>query len=194
MIRHGALHTQLVHHIPFKPLGNGRLNLPLIRIQYFDPGSGKIIAATHYPHQTFVIDLVWRVIIGGLIGVLVILLGKVLYQKYFFIRHRWQLRKAAFHEINTAETYAGLRDALNLLANAEGWPNNLTIRRWVIYWTSCFKQNDGFDDFDDLMKQLSRACYCKEPMQDLEAFRSRLIDQLLSSKRIRKYRLQIRSV
>ena len=105
--------------------------------------------------------------------------------------HRRQRRQQAFCEIHKAESFEDFRAALNLFASAEGWPINLTIRRWTLCWTSSFKQDD---DFHKLLDQLSQACYSKAPLQDLEVFRSMLLAQLRSSKRIGKYCLQRRSM
>jgi len=190
-IRNGTLQTQLVHHIPFKPLVSGRLSLPSIRFQYFDPGSGKIITATHHPQQAFVLGSVWQVIIGGLISLLLVLMGIYLYQKIIFFRNRRQCRKAAFREIYNAESFMGLREALNHFASAEGWPVNLSIQRWAMYWASSFKQDD---DFYELLDQLSHACYSKAPSHDLDVFRALFIARLRSGKRKTKYHLQSRFV
>jgi hypothetical protein len=191
----GRLDSQTLHHIPYKPLVSGRLNLPSIRVQYFDPDSGKIITTTHQPQRPLVIGLAWRVIAGALLCLLAVLVSRHLYQEYLLQRNRRRLRQAALLKINNTTTFTELREGLNHLAVAEGWPDNLTIQRWAMYWLSCYKPSciKQGKNFHELMNQLTQACYDKKPAQDFETYRAMFVALLRSAKRKSRYGLGLQS-
>jgi hypothetical protein len=191
----GRLVSQTLHHIPYKPLVSGQLNLPSIRVQYFEPDSGKIITTTHQPQRPLVIGLAWRVIAVTLLCLLTALVSRYLYQMYLLQRNRRRLHQAAMLKINNATTFTELREGLNLLAVAEGWPDNLTIQRWAMYWSSCFKPSciKHEKNFHELMNQLTQACYDKKPAQDFETYRSMFVSLLRSAKRQSRYGLRLQS-
>jgi hypothetical protein len=169
----GTLQSQVLHHIPFKPVVSGRLNLPALRVQYFDPDSGRIMTTTHQLQSTVVLGMTWRLIIGILLCLFLLWTGKSLYEKFCFI----QLRQNAVDLIEKASTIVDIRKAITILARAEGWPANMTLRNWTRHWRSHFNVND---DFDVLMKQLSKASYSKDHLIDLDRFRAKLLTQIRS--------------
>jgi len=173
----GTLQSQVLHHIPFKSVVSGRLNLPTLRVQYFDPDSGRIITTTHQSQNVVVLGMAWRIVIGSLICLLFLWTGKSLYGKFCFIRKRSHLRKNAVDLIEKANTILDVRKALYILARAEDWPNNMTLRSWALHWRSNFNVND---DFDTLINQLSKASYSKEHLIDLDRFRAELLTQVRS--------------
>ncbi len=173
----GTLQSQVLHHIPFKPVVSGRLNLPTLRVQYFDPDSGRIITTTHQPQNVVVLGMFWRVFIGSLVCLLLLWTGKSLYDKFCFIRKRSHLRQNAVGLIEKANTIIDIRKAMCILARAEGWPTNMTLRNWALHWRSHFNVNN---DFDILMKQLSKASYSQEHSIDLDRFRAELLTQFRS--------------
>lgn len=187
-IQKNVLQSQVVHLVPFKALGNGKLELPVIQAQYFDPTTGKIIRISHHPEQAFVLSMTWRFFIGGLLSLLIIFMGRYFYREISALQKRRRLHQAALSQITQATSFFDVRNSLNVLANAEGWPGNLTIQHWTLYWESCFKRDDGFLE---LLQQLSQACYDKEPLQGLEDFRLKFVSQLSAKKRKRKISLPL---
>lgn len=170
-----GLQGEVTYHIPFKPISNGRLKLPSLRIQYFDPESARIIIATHQPQPALVLSTTLRLIVAGLLLVTLLWAGKYLYGKFCLMRQRHRLRQAAMSGITQAQSFVDLRMALTLLAKAKGWPTNMTLRHFASH---CRSKANASNDLLDLLNQLSHACYSNEPILDLENFRMALLTQL----------------
>lgn len=64
--------TKIIHNIPFKALTSGYIDLPVIRFNYFEPESGKIISKTLVPPQPFALATIWKV--SGLVIILILIL------------------------------------------------------------------------------------------------------------------------
>ncbi|MDT8385031.1 MAG: hypothetical protein RRB22_11505 [Gammaproteobacteria bacterium] len=182
-ISQGVLHSQVQYHIPFKPLSSGRLTLPTLGWQYFDPASGKIVSASHRPPTTLVIGLAGRIAIALLIGLLLIAAGRYFYKHLLAVHRARRLRRQALREIGRAEDFTALHQALRLFARAEGWPGNLTLTAWSRYWGLRYQRDD---EFRDVLQQLSQACYGQLPSPGLAVIRSRLMTQLNARRRAPK--------
>jgi hypothetical protein len=170
-----GLQSRITHHIPFKPGTNGRVKLPTLHIQYFDPYSGKILATTYHPPFAYSISMTWRALLIGLSGLAILLAGKILYSKLCQLVRRRRLRQAALAEIATASSAMNIRKALKLFSEAEGWPANMTLRDWARHWATRHRRSN---DIDILIERLSLACYGKAPSVELDGLRRALLAQL----------------
>lgn len=174
-VNRDGLHGEVSYHIPFKPIRSGRLNLPSLRIQYFDPENAKIMIAKYQPQPALVFSMTLRIIVGGLLLLTLFWTGKYLYGKFCLLWQRHRLRQAAISGITQAQSVVELRMALNLLAKAKGWPINMTLRHFASH---CRNKAKASNDLFDLLNQLSHACYSNKPILDLENFRMALLTQL----------------
>lgn len=151
-------HSRVVHRIPFKPLASGRLALPELRLQYFDPDTGRLVRVQLLPPRPWVLSLLWRMVIGAVLCLLALWFCSRLYA---FSRRALTLRRernAALAAIQQASDARALRHALEAVAHAEGFPTNLSLREWTRHWRARYHTGPGLDD---LMTRLSRACYGK---------------------------------
>ena len=170
-----GVQSTILHHIPFKALGSGWLELPVLRLQYFDPDSGRIVDVRHAPHSAFVLSLAWRLFLGTVTGLLALWLLWSLWGKIRLLWQRRRKRRCALGQIAAATTMWELRQALAVVAEAEGWPGNLTLRDWGMRWRM---QVTGSESMDLILQQLARACYAGEQAQDFSDYQSRLLAQL----------------
>lgn len=167
-----GLHAQIKHRIPFKPLTNGVLSLPSLRVQYFDTDSGKIMDATHHSKSMFALSFAWRSVFVGLALLIIMMMAKYFYRVISLMVNRRRLRKIALVEIEKSISYADLRDSLHRLSRAEGFPENLSISEWALLWGASFGKKDAVADFS---KMLSQACYGKKPSIEFSLLRNQLI-------------------
>ena len=173
-----GLHSQVTYHIPFKPISNGRLNLPDLRIQYFDPESGRLDYASHRPQFALVMNTSLRILFGVLLFLMLCGAGIYLYRKIGLLRQRHRLRKTVVSDIRQARSFIELRMALKPLAQAEGWPNNMTLQHFAQH---CRTSRNMPDDVIALIDQLSQACYSNKANIDLNEYRAALLDRLGSA-------------
>ena len=155
--------SRVVHHIPVKPLASGRLSLPSLQFQYFDPGTGRLVRVTHTPPRPWVLGWGWRAAMVMVPGLPALWLCLQLYRlsRRAFRRRREQ--NAALMALKEAADARQLRRALEAVSHAEGFPANLSLREWARHWRAHHHADPAFDP---LVARLSRACYGKPSGQE----------------------------
>ena len=144
------------YNIPFEPLSNGLLTFPSLRVQYFDPDTGRIGTIYHQIPSIFSLSLFWRItLISTSISAVVTLFLFIVHSLRIKLQRK-KLRTHAMRLISQANEWNELRDALDRLAKAEGWPGNLTLSAWLKHWQSHYSAPD---QLLDLFQQLSSHCY-----------------------------------
>jgi len=172
-----VLQSQILHHIPFKAINNGSLQLPDLALQYFDPRNAKIIKVIHRAPSAYGLNLPWRITLGALISFLLLWIGKKTVVKLTTVVRRVRNRRLAFSALAKAESVLDLRQSLNLIAKAEGWQGNMTLQQWQLRWQTHYRRRDGLST---LLQQISEACYGSGSQFDLAACRRSLIIELQS--------------
>lgn len=176
---HGRLSHQVTHHIPFKPLTNGEINMPAIRLQYFDADSGKIVTTIHNPESIFILSFIWRIIIIILFTTFSIVVAIFFHKKISSLIQHKRLCNATLIEIEEAKSFSDLRGTLHNISIMEGWSDNLTIRDWTLVCSSHIKNNHSMEK---LTNKLSQACYSKNQSTELRVLRKNLLDYVRSKK------------
>ncbi len=144
------------YSIPFKPLKNGSLTLPAIKIQYFNPENGKIITLIHKSTNKFVLSMFWQVlllILGGLLLISLFIKARKHWQQ---LKYSKQKREEALYLLQKNKNIESIRKSIQLLAEAENWPTNTTISQWAKFWKSKYKVESSFEY---LIEQLSSLLY-----------------------------------
>lgn len=140
-----GVHGRVTHTIPFKPLQNGFLDLPELKIQYFDPASGRLETIVHRAEQPFSASMQIRFLI---ILILSILLVYLLTRTYRYIGARLQYKKQhqlAVDKIRHANTIDDAIAGLRMIGKAEGWSTNLTIYKWLELWQQRYQVDDKLE-------------------------------------------------
>jgi cbb3-type cytochrome oxidase subunit 3 len=125
------LSYEISYQVPFKARSLGRLHLPKIGIQFFNPDSGKI--------EQVVLDkplvLVLNYFVLMFIAVLIVLIIAFLGWKFFiFFKQRRSRKKkinAALLQLKQAKNYQQIRVALNNFALANNWQENSTLEAFA---------------------------------------------------------------
>ena len=129
-----GVHGLVRHRIPLKPLASGQVPLPRLRLQYFDPDSGRIVTVVATPKRPVALSLPVTILLtlvsGGLLGWLARLIGRRAAGQW----RRYRLRRQALIDLRNAADPDALRSALRLYARAEGWPSNLSLDDWLARW------------------------------------------------------------
>jgi len=182
-----GVHGSVRMSYPFKPAGTGLLELPPLRVDYFDPDTGRLETMIHRPGQTLVYHR------GTVLLALVLLLlaiGLVVYRWYPSLLawyRRSRARAALIAEMARVETPVALRKCLGELASIEGRDSNLTFQQWGRYWKADFRTES--EDLDLLLGELERACYAspqarEEALTDFITTRERLLGMIRSRRRV----------
>ena len=151
-----GIHGRVDHLIPFKSLKNGFTNLPTLKIQYFDPATGRLESTTHETERPLSISTTARILVALILIIISLYLSLLLVR---FIYKRFGYRKQylnAIQKIRHAETFMDVRAGLRMVARAESWPENLSLSEWAERWRMKYQPSP---QFDETIISLSRAYY-----------------------------------
>ena len=161
-IQSDKLYSEVIHSIPFKPLGSGVLELPKIQLQYFDPSNGKIKTITHQMTGVFILSLYLELLLGTIIVLIIIYIFKLTNRQWRKFKHSNNKREQALLCLKD-ENPDSLRKAIKLLIEAESWPYNMTVNQWGEHWRNKYKTNN---DFGKLIKTLSSYFYSNSKLDN----------------------------
>jgi hypothetical protein len=125
-----GIRQQLDYDIPLIGKRLGFSHLPTLRLQYFDPDSGTL--------KTMPVHGPWLLILNPWIEAVLLLLAamllgwgiRVLSRWLAVCRHRYRGYQQALGALSQARTLAAVKQVMQQMAQAEGWPANLTYRQW----------------------------------------------------------------
>lgn len=129
---------EVIHTIPFRPISTGSMNLPTIRVQYFDPVTGRVAVINHASEQVWSLAIYWQALIGIVFLLTIISLVKHLWRYWSRLHRKNKHMNDAILSIGEASDCKNLRSALHLISKAEGWPRNLSMKKWCEQWDSCY--------------------------------------------------------
>ncbi len=169
-----------VYRLPFVPQSMGRLDLPDLRVQFFDPTTGKIHTGQQAAGSLWVISswIRYALLVGLLVLVLLMLKAgyRWMQRKYRrFVRYR-----QALQIFQQARHPAMLKSGLMEIARAELWSANLTLKEWNTCWRQRFSHFSWLEealqllqalhygqqagDLYGLRQQLQEICYWRQPL------------------------------
>ena len=170
--RHGTkngVRSEAIYDINFKinqqgihPFGN--INLP-----YFDPENGTINSLTKNIGTIFSVHP-WVVFIASIL--VSAFLIRAMMKSWQWITNKWQTYRhyqTALGQIRKACNPQNMKNCLNLIAKAEDWPANLTIRQWYSHSQAI----QGDVSIQELTR-LEQTLYRNEE-QDMERLKADLI-------------------
>jgi len=179
-----GMQSQVIHTIPLKALVNGKLKLPDLHVQSFDPADGRLKTLAIEKNSIYALSYIWRT-------VLILVLGGLVYKGFKQINtylHRKRLerkrRKEALQNIGQAKSAYEIRSELNQLALAENWPGNLSIGAWYSLWNSKYRHQK---DLDSLLGSLSTGCYSKQHIKPGTGYQDRFISCITKARKNPSY-------
>lgn len=125
-----GVHARLDYRVPFRPLSDGRLALPELRLDYFDPQTGRLERVVHRPPRPLSLGMVSRLLIMAVVLGLLLWGLPRLWRRGKALWLRYRERRAALAALRHAEDAAALRAALRRYAAADGSSGNLTLHQW----------------------------------------------------------------
>jgi hypothetical protein len=161
-----------VYQIPFAPGTTGRISLPVLRLQYFDPSTGKIVTGQHALGSHVSLP---RWSIHAAMALLLLGTGMVLRYLYRILTRKLQVfrsYRAAVRSLRRAETPGELKTALMHVAEAESWPGNITLASWRCRW---LRRHPGMSRVADDILRLQALHYGRK-VAAIEPIRAALID------------------
>ena len=168
------------HSIPFKILKNGFVKLPQLKINYFDPGNGKITTMTYSSNNILSLNLFWRSVFILSISLILIYLSRIIYTNIQIVRRSRLKREQALHILKNGNTAENLREAMKLLAEAENWPSNTTLEQWSVFWKEKYQTKSNYNNF---ISSLSSCFYGSDKNMNIKNLSLQLLECVKYKKR-----------
>ncbi|WP_455202939.1 hypothetical protein, partial [Kaarinaea lacus] len=175
-----GVHGQVVHQLQYKPLQSGVMQLPSLRVQYFDPDSARIVTIQPPVETLFVVNKMVMILVLVIVLILSLFSLIALYKKITSIVVRQNLKKLALQRAQSAADIWGLRDAFKSYAKAMGWPDNESLSSWRNRWKTQYGLST---DFDKTVTNISAACYGSAQELDIDATRLAVVKQFRSPRK-----------
>ena len=170
-----GLQNDLRYQVPIKALKSGKLDLPALSIQYFDPEDAKLKRAKSKPLNYWAVNyyLQWFIFMIIIVGLLFVLLKFFqVSRQYFSARQKIRL---AVQKINQAENIQQLRAALHDISRAKGWGDNVTLQQLPKSWK---KQVGDNIQLQSSLESLQTEQFSGEKSKSLETLKKELISNL----------------
>ncbi len=152
-----GVNGRVSHSIPFKPLINGSTDIPELKVQYFDPATGRLETLVQQTEKTFSLGIYSHIILVLFFTTFIVILagwllryisGRMIYRKQY---------RQAVVKIKQANTTKEAVIGIRMLSEAEGWPaNNLSLSDWLQRWK---KQKQSAPELDRTIQTLSQIHY-----------------------------------
>jgi hypothetical protein len=179
-----GVHGETVHRIPIKPLINGVLALPALRLQYFDPHKGRLVTIV-YPGERYLALGPWTRLVLGVLTLLGAYALLMRFRRWWLDRRRrHRHRREALALLNGAADPVQMRAALQRLSLSEGWPANATLTAWEDRWRARFITDPALGE---LLGRLASGCYDTRRPVDVTTLRMELLDLIRRSRRRRRH-------
>lgn len=162
--------SEVDYRVAVTPQAMGLIALPSLRLQYFDPASGKIETRRQALGRLLVLDP-WVAYLGAAAALLAALaLSGAVYRRVRRKLRIYRGYRTALHAIAHAQTPQAIRSGLMEIAAAEAWPPNLTLAAWLERWTARYP---GLSAADGVLR-LQAGLYGRDPAP-LEEIRAGLV-------------------
>ncbi len=147
--------TAIHYRIPYKLLQQGIYTLPTIKLNYFDPDSGKLVDVVYTPQQTLVTTRLILIIAFILLG---IFSAYVVFRIFTVIRCYYSYVKnylRSLTELLTAQSCHEIKCALIKIRPhpSQNKKHNITLQYWQHIWQMVGKETPNF------ITELTQAVY-----------------------------------
>ncbi|MEA1888576.1 MAG: hypothetical protein U9N50_02170 [Pseudomonadota bacterium] len=163
-----GVHGRVNHTIPFKPLENGFTDIPSLKVQYFDPATGRLETLVHPAEKRFSAGIISRLLAVLLLAVFILTLLIVIF-RHLRKRIRYKkLHQQAILHIRQANTSQDVVAGIRLAGSAEGWPVNLSLTDWLARWKKKYQSDP---ELDQTLESLALLHYGRENEIDTQEHR-----------------------
>ncbi len=151
-----GINAETHHVIPYTTTSNNLIALPRLRIQYFEPQSGKIVTYNYASGRVISLHILVWLLLAVLAAFVVFKSLNYLYKRVKHYQYRQTMIKQATAELHASTTPAGFSKALRNYAAAKGWDANRVVSAWPQAWP-VKKHHEA--EFSHATAALSRLCY-----------------------------------
>lgn len=164
--------NQLSYSIPLKTTKNGIVDFPNIKVQYFEPISGKLHTEKLSPPFVLSLNKWLQVVIIVLVLLGSVILFTILFKVVKQIIFISAQKRRALKLLAQAKNYAQIKAALNQFSNAKEWQNNATINSFLIHWEGEYGTSP---ELSNALKKLQKCEFSNNNKSDFTAISQSLL-------------------
>ena len=175
-IKRQGMSSKVSYRFPFVTANTGLVTFSEIRLQYFDPMSGRLHSQTFNPGSRLSLPWWLAALLFMLLAVLVLyIIRKII----IFCVNRWRYLKTCrtvLYTIDKSRDCNDYKTALQLLSRVEGWQDNPSLQQIKWYWAQHSpKAGENLAVFDLLMR-----CLYRGEKVEVETIRQQLLSLIYS--------------
>ena len=163
------------YQLPIKALKSGRLSLPELSIQYFDPQDNTLKKVLSKPPTHWVLNSYLQLLLAIVTLMLVLQAFFKTFKKISAVIKKQQNIRHAKNRVQQARNYTELRDALKHYAQANGWQENATLEQWLGNWQL---QNGENNKIATVLEHLKSVQFEENSSYDIDAVKALLLKSL----------------
>lgn len=187
-----GLTSTLIYRIPFEARRSGPVTLPGLALQYFDPGSARLVRIEPEPTRLWALASGWRALLAAAMLAAVAYSGTRLLRAFYRRAQLARRRRALLTEIEQAPDTRQVRWALIRFGNDQGWRLNGSLQNWRLAFERHYGGVEA--DLERLLEQLNRCEFSPEaPGESLAESRAQLCKVLRRARPRRKRRTRSQS-
>ncbi len=161
-----GVHSLRTVTIPFVAGASGRIALPILQVQYFDPDSGRLVRVATPAQSVWVLGTGWRISLS-VICLAAILYGATRAWRVVRTAHaRSKHERALLREIGAARRASEVRHALQRFGQARGWPLNGSLQMWLLRFTQHYRSVDP--QLEPILVTLNRLEFAADQRDELD--------------------------
>ena len=163
------------YQLPIKALKSGRLSLPELSIQYFDPQDNMLKKANSQPPTHWALNHYLQLLLAMFVLMIGLLALFKAYKKISAVMQKQQNIRHAKNKIQQAKNITELRNALKHYAQANGWQENSTLEKWLKNWQA---QNGENNKMTSALEHLLSLQFEEGSGYDIDEIKSSLLKSL----------------
>ena len=125
-----GIHHRLNYDIPVVAKHIGIYRLPGLRLQYFDPDTGKLVTTEIRGPSLFILNGWLKSLLLILGTVILAWVGRSLLQWWLRQWRRYQAYRLLLQVLPQTDSLPAIRHIMHSMAQAEGWSTNLSYLQW----------------------------------------------------------------
>jgi len=170
-----GLESTMHYQLPIKALKSGKLSLPELSIQYFDPQDNTLKKASSQPPMHWALNSYLQLLLVVLALMIVLLALFKVYKKISAVIQKQQNIRHAKNKIQQAKNTTELRNALKHYAQVNGWQENSTLEQWLGNWQS---QNGKSNKIASVLGDLQSVQFEESSSHHIDDIKAGLLERL----------------
>jgi hypothetical protein len=165
--------NQMEYKIPLKAKNSGKIDFPILMIQYFDTDTGRLKRVKTSIPWVIAYNRWLQFFITFIGFILLMLISISLISKIKLYRKRSILKNQALKQLEEAKNHQQILTALQQLSISQGWNKPLTLREFITIWNKSLNippnSKEAPDSLSDTIYQVEEDIFSLHPLNMVQS-------------------------